>query len=538
MATPFQSTVQTQNGSESLQIDHNCPTFVLGANGSGKSSLLQFLATQNSGRYRRISAHRQTWMHSGATSISAQQLLSSQSNISSMDSRQDSRWMDHYADVRPNLALFNLIDSENVRAREIANLLDIENVDGAMTRSNDKSPLRKINSLLRGANFSVQLSIKPGGNVEAINTTGSSYSVAELSDGERNAMLLAIEVLTAPTDTLLLVDEPERHLHRSIISPLLNSLFDLRPDCAFVVSTHDIDLCQDNASKRVVLLRGCQYQSQTIVSWDLDVVDSSDTVPDLIKRVLIGARKKVLFVEGEDSSLDLAIYRLIFPNVSVIAKGSCRNVEQSVAGLRGIPSVHWVKAWGLIDNDRRTPAEIEKLKNSGIFALACFSVESLYYHPETQKRVSERQSAVLGTKSSDLLLGAQLHAIEAIKPHVQRLAIRVAERETREKLLSLFPKPANFANVGTFSINLDLAAAIQIEVDRLNAALENGDLQFAIANFPVRETPALDAIAKSLKFLDRQTYEKAVIQLYLDDASALTWIRSLFGGLINSFESE
>lgn len=418
MSTPFQSTVQTQTGSASLQIGVDCPTFVLGANGSGKSSLLQSLTLQNPGRCRRISAHRQTWMHSGATSLSAQQQQSSQNNINNMDSRQESRWLDHYADLRPNLALFNLIDSENIRAREIANLLGNGNHARAKALASNKSPVRKINELLRSANLAVQLSIKPGGNVEAIHASGASYSVAELSDGERNAMLLAIEVLTAPTDTLLLIDEPERHLHRSIISPLLNSLFNLRPDCAFAVSTHDIDLCQDNASKRIILLRGCQYQSQTISSWDLDVVDGSDTVPDPIKRDLFGARRKVLFVEGEDSSLDLAIYRLIFPNVSVIAKGSCRNVEQSVVGLRGIPSVHWVKAWGLIDNDRRTPAEIEKLQNSGIFALACFSVESLYYHPETQKRVSERQSAVLGIKSSDLLSEARTRAVEAIRPHV------------------------------------------------------------------------------------------------------------------------
>ncbi len=50
---------------------------------------------------------------------------------------------------------------------------------------------------------------------------GPHYSVAKLSDGERNALLIAATVLSVTPETLLLIDEPERHLHRSIISPPL-----------------------------------------------------------------------------------------------------------------------------------------------------------------------------------------------------------------------------------------------------------------------------------------------------------------------------
>ena len=43
---------------------------------------------------------------------------------------------------------------------------------------------------------------------------------AELSDGERNALLIGSDVLTTEPNSLIILDEPERHLHRSIISPL------------------------------------------------------------------------------------------------------------------------------------------------------------------------------------------------------------------------------------------------------------------------------------------------------------------------------
>ena len=72
------------------------------------------------------------------------------------------------------------------------------------------------------------------------------YSIAELSDGERNVILIASEVLAVPSSTMILIDEPEQHLHQSIISSFLKALFTMRSDCVFVVSTHEVILPIDN----------------------------------------------------------------------------------------------------------------------------------------------------------------------------------------------------------------------------------------------------------------------------------------------------
>jgi hypothetical protein len=57
--------------------------------------------------------------------------------------------------------------------------------------------------------------IKEGEQILAKKECGEPYSIAELSDGERNALLIAATVLTVKPGTLLLIDELERHLHRS-----------------------------------------------------------------------------------------------------------------------------------------------------------------------------------------------------------------------------------------------------------------------------------------------------------------------------------
>ena len=93
--------------------------------------------------------------------------------------------------------------------------------------------------------------------------TNQTYGIEQLSDGERSALLLASEVLTAPKGTLLLLDEPERHLHRSIISPLLSGLFAQRSDCNFVISTHDLLLPHDCGPTPVLVLRSCMFTGDT-----------------------------------------------------------------------------------------------------------------------------------------------------------------------------------------------------------------------------------------------------------------------------------
>ena len=47
--------------------------FIVGANGSGKSALIQHLVSSNQGqKIRRISAHRQTWFQSGSIDLTPQ----------------------------------------------------------------------------------------------------------------------------------------------------------------------------------------------------------------------------------------------------------------------------------------------------------------------------------------------------------------------------------------------------------------------------------------------------------------------------------
>ena len=165
--------------------------------------------------------------------------------------------MESNPQIRTSLAIYDLIDAENVDAREIAQA--VRNGDHARAEklALNAAPIAQINELLTLSNIPIEITVQAGDQLMASKRGGTPYPAAHLSDGERNALLIGAEVLTAKSGTLLVIDEPERHLHRSIISPLLSRLFHHRRDCAFVIATHGLMLPVDNPESRVLLVRSC-----------------------------------------------------------------------------------------------------------------------------------------------------------------------------------------------------------------------------------------------------------------------------------------
>jgi ABC-type cobalamin/Fe3+-siderophores transport system ATPase subunit len=505
--------------------------FLLGANGTGKSSLMHRFYSANQSNSHRISAHRQTWFESSAITLSAHQRRQTEQNIRGQDAAVQARWKEYDSSGRASIAIYDLVDAENVRAREIARAVDGNDFDLARELRKKDAPIKIINELLRQSDIPVTIAIQEDAQIVASKKGSAPYSIAELSDGERNAILIASNVLTAKAGALLLVDEPERHLHRSIISPLLTLLFTKRPDCAFVVSTHDVMLPLDNPTARTLLIRGCTYNGSAVTAWDADVVSSVSGIDENLKRDILGARRKILFVEGVETSLDKPLYSLMFPDVTVIAKGSCREVERVVLSIRAAGDLHWLNAFGLVDNDRRPEAEIECLRASGVYATKVYSIEGVYYYPDVQRRVAERHARTTGDDSSSRVADATSAAIAAIAPHVQRLRKRVAEKRVREEFFSHIPNKDQMSVAAPLNISINVPKIVGDEQAILQKAIDTGDLATVVSRYPVRESPALEEIARKLGFQNRGQYESAVRKLLMDEADALAFVRSLFGTL-------
>ncbi|WP_198371285.1 AAA family ATPase [Roseomonas rosulenta] len=505
--------------------------FVLGANGAGKSSLVSRFFQSNGKNAKRISAHRQTWFTSNALDITPQTRDNLERNIRAQDQQAHARYQQHYAAERAGVAIYDLIDSDTMLERAIASLVRAGDLAAAEEKAKIPSPLNVINELMRLSNIPIEISLADRQKIVARRNNGDPYSVAELSDGERNGFLIAADVLTAPPNSLLIIDEPERHLHRSIVSPLLTLLFQKRAECAFIVSTHELMLPIDNPGSHSLLVRSCSYRGSELQSWSADLLESQTDVDDDIKRDILGARQKIIFVEGTTQSLDTTLYSLVFPQVSMLPKSSCRDVEHAVRGLREAKELHWVQAWGIVDNDRRSPEDIERLQALGVHALSHFSVESIYFHTKLIHRIAQRQAGVTGEDSRQIFDRAVNDAIEAVKSHREYLIENATTRLVRHDIFSKIPNKEETRNNSSIDIRIDVENIRISEHMMIEKLIQDRDLDGILQRYPLRESPALTRIAAAVG-LNRKKYESAVRKLIQDDHEALDFVRSLFGKLL------
>ena len=528
----FNLSFPTEGGqTHPLQLQSGETIFVLGANGTGKSSLMFHFNVQNYAHARKVSAHRQTWIQSDALDLTASDKLQTEQNIQNQDRNKQSRYRDPFAAQRASIAIFELVDAENRRARAMANAYDERDMEKLAAEAKAESPIAAINELLRESNIPIEVSIRDNEQVMASKNGGPEYGAAQLSDGERNVLLIAANVLTAPRESLLLIDEPERHLHRSIIAPLLGALFERRKDCGFVISTHDVDLALERGGTRSLLLRSCIFEGQNAIAWVADELGAGVPADDHLKRDLLGSRRRVLFVEGTETSIDKPLYSVIFPMVSIVPKGSCTDVERAVAGSRAAEDVHWLRAYGVVDGDGLDADQLEAKRERGVYGLPFYSAEAVYYHPVVIKRIASQQASTLGMDKDDLMLSAMKAGVSAIRGHTERLSKKAAKKAIRKATLEQIPNDDELLEGNDLCIQNHAKDILTRRRCELDAAVEKDDWEQVLRLCSVKESNSLKKISSVLRFINRRDYLAAVRKLLAEDSEALSAVRALFGNL-------
>ncbi len=222
------------------------------------------------------------------------------------------------------------------------------------------------------------------------------FSGTEMSDGEKVGLYLISQVLLAEKDCILIIDEPELHLHRSLMVRLWNKLEEYRSDCTFIYITHDLDFAVGKPSNKLIWIKS--YKDSI---WEWQELDSNDVIPENLFLEMLGSRKPILFVEGEKGSLDIQIYQSYYENFTVIPCGSCEKVIEAVRGLKTHASLHDKKIYGLIDKDFRTGEQLKSLFDDGILSIELNEVENLFIVPELVEMVCNH--LLKPTKKAEIL---------------------------------------------------------------------------------------------------------------------------------------
>ena len=201
---------------------------------------------------------------------------------------------------------------------------------------------------------------------------GDKYSINGLSDGERCVLFYIGNVLLAPENSYIVVDEPETFLNGAVYNELWDLLISERHDCQFIFASHNMDFVQSRSNATYVWCK----KFEAPYNLDYRILEESQEMPLSLLTEVSGTKKPILFCEGTKNSIDYQIYSKLFSEFCFVkpVQGH-KQVIQYTKAYNKLKKSHGNEAYGIIDYDWMDEARIQNYKKKNIFVLPFNEIE-------------------------------------------------------------------------------------------------------------------------------------------------------------------
>ena len=344
-------------------------TVIIGANGAGKSSLINEL---------RKNSIDEMYV------LPAQKLLYFVSNIHNRNNIEQENYILDLKKTNIKYDTINLYPSniEENFSNTFTNLItllvkDVMVVATYKFRGQNDSSLslwQKLEKIWNKIKPEISFEIDPIKIIVNVEKNHSKYSINGLSDGERCILFYIGNVLLAPENSYIIVDEPETFLNAAVYNELWDLLISERPDCQFIFASHNMDFVQSRTNATYIWCKKFE------APYDLDyqVLEETQEMPLSLLTEVSGTRKPILFCEGTKTSIDYQIYSKLFSEFCFVkpVQGH-KQVIQHTKAYNDLQHIHGNTAYGIIDNDWMDESSIQVYKEQNIFVLPFNEVEMM-----------------------------------------------------------------------------------------------------------------------------------------------------------------
>src|ERR1035437_93826 len=334
--------------------------------------------------------------------------------------------------------------------------------------------------------------------------TEVEYSAQTMSDGERTAIYLAGRVFRAQ-EGVMIVDEPENHLHSHLASRLWDEFEDARPDLRFVYITHDLTFARSR--------RNATY----VIASPLDGLRSVDLGVDLsddVAEVLLGTAsvsfhaRRAIFCEGRKGDRDDALYNSWFNDRDTVVQpvGSSEMVHRCISALAEGRMIGNLQTVGIIDRDFHTNEYLAAVP-VGIVVLPFHEVESLYCLPRIVEAVASHTGKAFDEADYLARLRSSINTVERQKVVLERWKRRVepqlvgvvatvhARQDTLEDISAALPQLFDSSKW-----NFNVAEMLEEERSLIETASTTGPVEDLL-----RLLPGKGRLAAASQFVGMQT---------------------------------
>lgn len=347
---------------------------IVGANGSGKSSYVSNLKKVNLPGLFVIPAQKYLYFDSNTYNRNEVTVNSYQSFLNARDvieiGRKGNTGIGN--EYRDSITYpFSYLMTALVKEFAHISVNKIRNVNNYTDKIAVWDKLEKIwNQLIP----SIKFELEPNDRTILVKKDGNNYGINGLSDGEKCILFYIGNVLVAPDNSYIVVDEPETFLNPSIYNKLWDLLISVRKDCQFIFTSHTMDFINSRTNSTFVWCKNFSYPN----NFELQVLSNNIDFPMSLLTELVGSRKPILFCEGTYDSIDYQVLSKVFMTEFLVKPVvGHRKVISYTKGYNDLSAVHGNVSYGVIDGDFLEESIIEKYRQDNIYVLPFNEIEMI-----------------------------------------------------------------------------------------------------------------------------------------------------------------
>ena len=342
-------------------------TVIIGANGAGKSSLINELRKNSIDEMYVLPAQKLLYFMLN---------IQERNNVTKEKYISESKQVDIKIDTI-DLYPFQIENSISNTFTKLITLLvkDYTNIVTRRSRKEKDLPLTlwdRVEQIWNQIFPEIIFELEPDDRVVKVEKNGSKYSINGLSDGERCILFYIGNVLLAPENSYIIVDEPETFLNAAVYNELWDLLISERPDCQFIFASHNMDFVQSRTNATYIWCK----KFEAPYNLEYQKLDDSLNLPLNLLTEVSGTKKPILFCEGTKTSIDYQIYSKLFSEFCFVkpVQGH-KQVIQYTKAYNELKKSHGNEAYGIIDYDWMDEVRIQNYKKKNIFVLPFNEIE-------------------------------------------------------------------------------------------------------------------------------------------------------------------
>ena len=385
--------------------------------------------------------------------------------------------------------------------------------------------------------------------------SGQELPFNSLSSGEQEVIKVLFDVARKEIKhSVIIVDEPDLHLHPTLTFKLIEALKSIGEHTnQYIFLTHSADLISTYYSTGNVYFIDSSQSGSNQAHRLSDLNNSHHQVVQLIGQNLglFAVGKKLIFVEGENSSIDRLTYHTVAQSIDtemkIIPVGSVFNlmtlnsIEEQIRN-----AIFGIDIYMIRDRDGLTDAQINEIeKNGRIKCLKRRHIENYFLDEEILFKVAEQ---LYLTRTNPALNSA------LIKNEIKRIAEESINynlyKNIKEHLnLNHYFKPPKVRKVETkasHEVKQELIDGVKKNLNELSIELEEGKVSSWVNSEEVKLRKMLKTNDWKSNFQGKLIFSKVCSDVLKEDALrikqayvdiALTQKPEVLKDLISIFEA-